>query len=76
MNKIPEVTELNEKIALDFAGPFQDAKQRKKCLLVSLDHISGRPGANFFNGPTPKNLTDFLKHYVTYKLWIAEENKG
>ena len=36
--KVPESIEPNEEIALDFAGPFQNANQKKKYLLVSVDN--------------------------------------
>ena len=31
--------EQNEEIALDFVGPFQNAREGKKYLLVSIDHF-------------------------------------
>ena len=40
--------EQNEEIALDFAGPFQNAREGKKYLLVSIDHFSGWPDAKIF----------------------------
>ena len=30
VGKLPKVNEMNEEVALDFAGPFQNAKQGKK----------------------------------------------
>ena len=38
IGKIPESTEPNEEIALDFAGPFQNATQKKKYLIVLVDN--------------------------------------
>ena len=37
VRKLPEVREMNEEVAVD----FQNAKQGKKYLLVSIDHFSG-----------------------------------
>ena len=54
--KIPEVKEQNEEIALDFAGPFQNAREGKKYLLVSIDHFSGWPDAKFLGVLTRKKL--------------------
>ena len=39
--KLPEATEPNEEIALDFAGPFQNGNIKKKYLLVSVGNHSG-----------------------------------
>ena len=47
--KLPEAKEQNEDIALDFAGPFQNAKKGKKYLLVSIDHFSGWPEEKFLH---------------------------
>ena len=62
--KIPEVKEQNEEIALDFAGPFQNARERKKYLLVSIDHFLGWPDAKLLRCPTTKKVIEFLKQYI------------
>ena len=62
--KIPEVKEQNEEIALDFAGPFQKAREGNKYLLVSIDHFSGWPDAKFLRCPTTKKVIEFLKQYM------------
>ena len=59
--KLPEVKEQNEEIALDFAGPFQNAKKGKNYLLVSIDHFSGWPDAKFLHGQTTKKVIEFSK---------------
>ena len=64
--KIPEVKEQNEEIALDFAGPFQNAREGKKYLLVSIDHFSGWPDAKFLRCPTTKKVIEFLKQYIAF----------
>ena len=56
---------MNEEIALDFAGPFQNAKQGKKYLLVSKDHFSGWPDAKFLHSPTTKKVLEFLKSHIS-----------
>ena len=35
VGKLPEVNEMNEEIALDFAGPFRNAKQGKIPLSIN-----------------------------------------
>ena len=62
--KIPESTEPNEEIALDFAGPFQNANQKKKYLLVSVDNHSGWPDALFLPNPTTEKVIEFLSEYT------------
>ena len=47
IGKLPESKECNQEIAKDFAGPFQNAANAKKYLLVSVDHFSGWPEAKF-----------------------------
>ena len=61
IGKLPEVKEQNEEVALDFAGPFQNAKKRKNFLLVSVDHFSGWPDAKFLHNPTTRKVSEFLK---------------
>ena len=60
--KIPE--EQDEEIALDFAEPFQNARESKKFLLVSIDHFSGWQEAKFLRCPTTKKVIEFLKQYI------------
>ena len=47
--KIPVAKEQNEELAIDFAGPFQNAKEGEKYLLVSIDLFSGWPDAKFLH---------------------------
>ena len=46
--KIPKPKKQNNEIALDFAGPFQNAKRGKKYLLVAIDNFSAWPDALFY----------------------------
>ena len=62
--KIPVTKEQNEEIAIDFAGPFQNAKEGGKYLLVSIDHFSGWPDAKCLHKPTTKKVLEFLKQYM------------
>ena len=41
VGKIEELKQRNEEVALDFAGPFQNAKKGIKYMLVSIDHFPG-----------------------------------
>ena len=63
IGKLPDVKELNEAVALGFAGPFQNAKKGKNYLLVSIDHFLGWPDAKFSHRPTTKKVIEFLKQY-------------
>ena len=62
--KIYKTKEQNEEIALDFAGPFQNAREGNKYLQVSIDHFSGWPDAKFLRCPTTKKVFEFLKRYI------------
>ena len=57
--KLPEVKQMNEEIALDFAGSFQNAKKGRKYLLVSIDHFSGWPDAKLLHSPRTKKVLEF-----------------
>ena len=64
LGKIPKTKQQNEEIALHFAGPFQNAREGIKYLLVSIDHFSWWPDAKFLRCPTTKKVIEFLKHYI------------
>ena len=56
LGKISKTKQQNEEIALDFAGPFQNAREGNKYLLLSIDHFSGWPDAKFLRCPTTKKV--------------------
>ena len=62
--KIPKSNEPNEKIDLDFAGPFQNSNYGKKYILVSIDNFSAWLEAKFLAKPSTKKVVEFLKNYV------------
>ena len=62
--KLPTVSELNQEIAIDFAGPFKNAFSAKQYLLVSVDHMSGWPEAKFLRKPTTEKVIEFLRKYI------------
>ena len=64
VGKLPKCTEVNQEIAIDFAGPFQNARKVKKYLLVSIDHFTGWPEAELLPKPTTEKVLDFLKSYI------------
>ena len=65
LGKLSECKESNQEIAIDFAGPFQNAINAKKNLLVSIDHFYGWPEAKFLRKPTTDNVIEFLKNYIS-----------
>ena len=58
--KIPEANEQNEERALDFVGPFQNAKEGKKYLLESVNHFSGWRDVKFLHRPTTKKVIEII----------------
>ena len=56
---------MNQEIAIDFAGPFQNAIGAGKYLLVSIDHYTGWPGAKFLRKPNTEKVLEFLQKYIT-----------
>ena len=57
--------EINQEIAIDFTGPFQDAIGAEKYLLVSIDHYTGWPEAKLLRKPNTEKVIDFLQRYIT-----------
>ena len=52
IGKLSKSTEANQELAIIFEGPFQSAIWAKKYLLVSNDHFTAWPEANFLRKPT------------------------
>ena len=65
IGKIPKCKEINQEIAIDFAGPFQIAIRSKKYLLVSIDYYTGWPKAKFLRKPNTENVIEVLQRYIT-----------
>ena len=65
VDKIPKTKGQIVEKALDFAGPFQNAKEGNKYLLVSIDHFSERLDGNFLRCPTTKKVIEFLEQYIS-----------
>ena len=63
--EIPKSEKANDEIALDFAGPFQNAEHGKKYLLVAIDNFSAWPDALFLHKLTTKKVIEFLKNFVS-----------
>ena len=63
--KLPETTEPNEEISLDFAGPFQNGNVKKKYLLVSVDNQTRWPDALFLPNPTTEKVIEFVTEYIS-----------
>ena len=69
--QVGKLAEASEQNALDFAGPFQNAKKGKKYLLVSIDHYSGWPEAKFLHCPTTKKSVGFSKTVFCTIYWTV-----
>ena len=57
----PSCPRINQYIAIDFAGPFQNAINARNYRLVSIDHFSGWSIAKFLSKPTTENVIEFLQ---------------
>ena len=62
--KNPAAENHNDEIAIYLAGPFKFAPDNKKYLLVSIDHTTNWPDAQFMRRPTTDKGTDFLNKYI------------
>ena len=72
---MPESKECNQEIVIDFPGPFQNAINAKKYLLVSVDHFSEWPEAKFSRNPTTEKGIEFLKNYITrHRIHTDQKN--
>lgn len=65
--KIKPSEKPNQEVAIDFAGPFQNATKGKKYLIVSIDNFSARSDAMFLAKPTTKKVIEFLRNYIEKK---------
>ena len=63
--RISKSVEPNEEIALDLAGPFQNAEHGKKYLLVAIDNFFLWSDALFLHKPTTRKVINFLKNYIS-----------
>ena len=63
--KIPEASEPNEEISLDFAGSFQNVNGKKIYLLVSVDNNSRWPDAMFSPNLNTEKLIEFFIEYIS-----------
>ena len=57
--KLPECKEIKQELAIDFAGPFQNAKGARKNILVSIDLYSGWPETKFLRKPNTEKVIVF-----------------
>ena len=58
VGELPKCTEANQEIAIDFAGPFQNAIGAKTYLLVSSDHFTAWPEAKFSQKLTTEKVIE------------------
>ena len=64
VGELPIRKEANQEIAIDFAGPFQNAIGAKKYLLASIDHFTAWPETKFLRKPNTEKDIEFLKKYI------------
>ena len=62
--KLPVPKEINEEVAIDFAGPIKIARSSKKYLIVSIDSKTGWPDAKLMRAPTTNEVIEFLERYI------------
>ena len=61
---IPEPTEPNEELQIDFAGPFCSKKHSKYYILVAVDRYSRFPSAMITKATTATKVIKFLTSYI------------
>ena len=62
--KLPAADNVNDELALDFAGPFKFASKNKQYLLVAVDHKTSWPSAKFTSRATAEKVITFLNEYI------------
>ena len=62
--KLKQAEKPNEEIALDFMGPFKNAPEGRKYILVALDHFSAYPTLKFVNSTSFSCVEKFLREYI------------
>ena len=76
--KIPFPEEVNDEIAVDFAGPFKVARSSKKHLIVSIDSKTGWQDAKFLRAPTTRKELNSYKDtsQITESLSKLEQTQA
>ena len=74
--KLPQGTESNQEKAINIAGPFQNAINAKKYLLVSVCHYSGWPKADIFRNLTTEKVLDFQMDNIAEHGKITGNKNG
>ena len=64
--KLPAAENHNDKVALDFAGPFKLAPEIEKYLLVAIDYKTNWPNAMFVRKPTAERVISFLQGHIAH----------
>ena len=63
--KLPKPSNVNEEIACDFMGPFNNAPEGRKYILVAIDHFSGYPTLKFVRNTSIKTVEKFIRQYIS-----------
>ena len=62
--KLEEPENVNDEVALDFAGPYAVSNKARKYILVSVDHKTGWPDAMFLREPNADKVIEFVTNYI------------
>ena len=70
------LTEPNQKIHLDFAGPIKSKTRGDVYILVAIDRFSKWPTAHIFKSTDARTVLKFLMNEIFYGQWNATSFKS
>ena len=66
ISELPQLTEPNEEVQLDFAGPVLDEKHKESYILASVDRYSRYPHAKVYHNCDAETAIEYLNQYIKF----------
>ena len=66
ISELPQLTEPNEEVQLDFAGPVLDEKHKDLYILASVDRYSRYPHAKVYHNCDAETAIEYLSQYIKF----------
>ena len=66
ISELPQLTEPNEEVQLDFAGPILDEKHKESYILASVDRYSRYPHAKVYHNCDAETAIEYLNQYIKF----------
>ena len=66
ISELPKLSEPNEEVQMDFAGPVLDEKNKESYILASVDRYSRYPHAKVYHNCDAETAIDHLNQYIKF----------